>query len=76
MNRTVTIAAMLLTGEPQGTIYGIYQGRLSFRKGQPYSFNLNKAIRVGTAIVPKDQKANYFEMSRRFETADFPAFTW
>ncbi len=71
--RLVTMTCMILVND-KGAIYGVYKGKLRYRKGCPY-VNIHDAEHVGRVDVPVGEKPpTYLEMAKRFETPDAPAY--
>lgn len=74
---SVTFVSLIHTGGPSGTVYGIYQGPLSYRKGIPHSINLNRSRRIASVTIPRSTpRVDYLALAKVHETPDCPAFNW
>lgn len=73
---TVTYVSMIAAGLPSGSIYGVYRGRLRYRKGVPHSIDLNRSLHVASTTVPTGERADYLALAKRYETPEYPAFNW
>lgn len=73
---TVTFVSMIMAGGPEGAVYGVYRGRISYRRGVAHSINLNHAEHFASVTVPKGGRADYFQIAKDHETPGYPAFNW
>lgn len=73
--RRTVVTMLLAEGDTGRTVFGVFQARVRYNARGDWSWDINKAKRVGNVIMNAgDRTPGYLEMARIFETPYFPAF--